>query len=225
MKSVRTLIAGAAFAVAAHAAPASAQFFFKSPDLAGPAVTGTEPGIVVQALPGATGDELRAALAWNLRAGLNVAALQCQFEPTLLTLNNYNDLLDTHADELKRSYDVLAKYFERSAKTKKEGQTALDQFGTRVYSSFSTVSAQLNFCQAAGEIGQEAVFTPKGHFGELAQERMRKLRNSLVPAGERQFPRSIYQRPLASTEPFTRPKCWRKGEWQLKRCGAYPLGA
>ncbi|MCC2976294.1 hypothetical protein LK533_06355 [Sphingomonas sp. PL-96] len=223
MKSVRTLIAGAALAVATYAAPASAQFFFKSPDLSGPAVTGAEPGIVVQALPGATGEELRAALAWNLRAGLNVAALQCQFEPTLLTLNNYNDLLDTHSVELKRSYDVLAKYFERNAKTKKEGQTALDQFGTRVYSSFSTVSAQINFCQAAGEIGQEAVFTPKGQFGALAEQRMRKLRNSLRPASEQQFPGGFYQRPLSNVEPLTRPKCWKKGEWLAKRCGAYPL--
>lgn len=223
MKSVRTLIAGAALAAATYAAPASAQFFFKSPELSGARVTGAEPGITVQALPGATGDELRAALAWNLRAGLNVAALQCQFEPTLLTLNNYNDLLDTHADELKRSYEILAKYFERNAKTKKEGQNALDQFGTRVYSSFSTVSAQLNFCQAAGEIGQEAVFTPKGQFGALAEQHMRKLRNSLVPASEQQFPGGFYQRSLTNMEPLTRPKCWKKGIWQDKRCGAYPL--
>jgi hypothetical protein len=223
MKSVRTLIASAALAAATYAAPASAQFFFKSPDLSGPRVTGVEPGMTVQALPGATGDELRAALVWNLRAGLNVAALQCQFEPTLLTLNNYNDLLDTHGEELKRSYDVLSKYFERTTKTKKEGQTALDQFGTRVYSSFSTVSAQLNFCQAAGEIGQEAVFTPKGAFGTLAEQRMRKLRNSLLPAGEQQFPGGFYQRAMSNVEPLSRPKCWKKGEWQTKRCGTYPL--
>ena len=222
MKSVRTLIATAAFAAATYAAPASAQFFFKSPDLSGPSVTGADPGMTVQALPGATAEEQRAALVWNLRAALNVAALQCQFEPTLLTLNNYNDLLDTHADELKRSYELLGKYFERTAKTKKEGQTALDQFGTRTYSSFNAVASQYNFCQAAGEIGRQALYAPRGSFGVVAQEQMRKLRNSLVPAGEQQFPGGIYQRPLANMEPLTRPKCWKKGEW-VKRCGGYPL--
>lgn len=224
MKSVRTLIAGAAFAIAAQAAPASAQFFFKSPDLNGAPVTGAEPGLLVQALPEATEDELKAGLLWNLRAGLNVAALQCQFEPTLLTLPNYNGMLATHGAELTRSYDVLTKYFSRLNKAPKAAQTALDQFGTRVYSSFSAVSAQLTFCQAAGEIGQEAAMTPPGGLSDLAQMRMRKLRNSLKPAGEQQFPGGFHYRPISVTEPFTRPKCWKKGVWQAKRCGAWQIG-
>ena len=34
--------------------------------------------------------EYRAHLLWNLRSGLNVAALQCQFSPYLRTVDNYN---------------------------------------------------------------------------------------------------------------------------------------
>ena len=51
-------------------------------------------------LPGATPAEYRAHLLWNLRSGLNVAALQCQFSPYLRAVDNYNALLAHHAREL-----------------------------------------------------------------------------------------------------------------------------
>jgi hypothetical protein len=213
---IPTLLFGALLALAT-ATPASAQFFFKSPDLRGAPVDGTEPGIVGQALPGATPEELKAALAWNLRAGLNVAALQCQFSPMLMTLSNYNKLLNDHSAELTTQYAVLAKYFQRVNKTPKAGQTELDKYGTRVYSSFSTVSAQLTFCQTAGEISHLAIFTPRGSFTTLAQERLRELRNSLVLAGEQRFPWGIQAPPVAL--PRLDDVCWKKGEWQPKKCG------
>ncbi len=206
------LLAAAAFA----AAPASAQIFLNPPKFATGAVNGTEPGIMLP-LPGATPAEQRAGLLWSMRSGLNVAALQCQFEPTLLTLGNYNHLIKTHESELKKSYDTLASYFLRTSKTKKEGQTALDQYGTRVYSGFSTVNAQYTFCETSGRIGHDAVFAPRGSFGTLAQERMRELRNSLVLAGEQRFPGGI--RPRDPKFPRLDDICWKKGEWNRKKCG------
>lgn len=202
------------------AAPASAQFFMKPANLAGARVTGAEPGMTGPALPGATGEELRAALVWNLRAALNVAALQCQFEPTLLTLGNYNAVLDDHEAELRESYATLEKYFVRTNKTKKLGQTELDKFGTRVYSGFSTVSGQLSFCQTAAAIGHDAVFARRGTFGDLAHDRMRELRASLASWGE-QFRRTInYQGLTYVMPPFGNDKCWRKNSYQAKKCGA-----
>ena len=200
------------------AAPASAQFFLKSKNMTGTAVRGDEPGIG-QSLPGATNDELRASVIWNMRAALNVAALQCQFEPTLLTVPNYNSILKDHDKELTGSFTTLGKYFTRTAKTKAGGQTSLDQFGTRTYSSFATVAAQRGFCETASAIGRDAVFTPRGKFGDLALLRMRELRNSLIPFGEQQFPRSL----TIDTPSYPRldPICWnKKGEWQDKKCGA-----
>jgi hypothetical protein len=220
MKSLRILACLAAPALASAAQPASAQFFFQPPNLRGAPVTGAEPGIVTQALTGATPAELKAALVWNLRAGLNVAALQCGFAPTLLTLSNYNKLLGDHSAELATSYDTLTKYFIRVAPNKKAGQTALDQYGTRVYSSFSTVHAQLTFCQTAGEIGHAALFTPRGSFGTLAEERLRELRNSLVLAGEQRFPWGINPRNISM--PRLDDQCWKKETWQVKKCGPQP---
>lgn len=223
MKLLRSLaVAVAMIAPALMTQPASAQFFFQSPDLRGAPVTGTEPGMIAQDLPGATPAELRAALVWNLRAALNVAALQCQFAPYLLTVNNYNSLLDDHETELKTSYDTLTKYFVRTAKTKKAGQTALDSYGTRVYSSFSTVGAQLTFCQTAAEIGHAALFTPRGSFGTLASERMREMRNSLKLSRDQQFPWGINPRPI--TLPSMEAKCWKKDTWQSRKCGPQRWG-
>jgi hypothetical protein len=206
------------------AAPASAQFFIKPADLSGPRITGAEPGMTGPALPGASENELRAALVWNLRAALNVAALQCQFEPTLLTIPNYNAIVRDHTKELASSYATLEGYFVRvNNKNKKMGQTELDRFGTRVYSSFSTVSGQLSFCQAAGSVGHQAVMAKPGMFGDVAELRMRELRASLAPWGEQQFPRRFTRQIEAAWRPpFANVKCWKKEEYVVKRCGPLP---
>lgn len=206
------------------AAPASAQFFFQSKELRGQPVRGDEPGVIASPMPGATEDELRAGLVWSMRAALNVAALQCQFEPSLNTVRNYNALLMDHREELKSSFDTLGEYFERTAKTKKAGQSALDQFGTRTYSSFATVGAQYGFCQTANAIGRDANFAPRGQFGAFATERMQELRNSLVPFGEQRFPFYVNHH-YAVARPRLDAMCWnKKGVWQAKKCGVPQWG-
>ena len=214
----RTALALAAGLAGLTAAPASAQFFLQSYKFPGGTVVGDETGVGAQ-LPEATPAEVRASLVWNMRAALNVAALQCQFEPTLLTVPNYNAMLVDHKDELKASFDTLSKYFARTNKAKAAGQKALDQFGTRTYSSFVTVGGQLGFCQTAASIGRDVVFTPRGQFGTLATERMRELRNSLFGAwGEQALP----GRPasIAATLPRLDAPCWdKKGRWVRKKCG------
>lgn len=220
MRPFRSLAGVAIAAAAVSSQPAAAQFFFQSPSLRGAPVTGAEPGMIAAPLPGATPAELQAALSWNLRAALNVAALQCQFAPYLLTLDNYNQLLLDHEAELKASYATLTNYFVRTSKTKKDAQNALDRYGTRVYSSFSTVGAQLTFCQTAGEISHAAVFAPRGAFATLAQERMREMRNSLVLAGEQRFPWGINPRPIRL--PRMDAVCWKGATWVVKKCGVQP---
>ncbi|WP_347093811.1 hypothetical protein [Sphingomonas parapaucimobilis] len=230
MKVVRTaLVAGVAFWGMGAAAPASAQFFLQPYNFQGKPVQGDEPGIG-QPLPGATPAELRAGLLWNMRAALNVAALQCQFEPTLATVSNYNATLKDHEAELKGAFDTLGAYFKRQNKSVKAGQDALDQYGTRTYASFSSVSGQLGFCTTAASILHQAVFTPRGHLGELAVDRMRELRNSLVPYGEQRFPRYIgREQHIVATMPRLDALCWnKKAEWVVKKCGIQnwpPAGA
>ena len=73
--------------------PAQAQLFLVEPQFpAGPLET-AETGFA-QPLTKATTDEERANIAWAMRAGLNVAALLCQFSPLLrtVTLSLYRPL-------------------------------------------------------------------------------------------------------------------------------------
>lgn len=195
------------------AAPASASLFWLPPDFSGQPVMGGEDGIG-QALPGATPKELQAHLLWNMRAGLNVAALQCQFAPMLLSVRNYNDLLRQHGVELNEAYTTLANYFKRTGS--KTWQTQIDQYTTRTYNGFSTMHAQLGFCETAGSIGREALDRRKGSLYLTAQARMREFRNSLVPSGDRLFGRVTYlaSRPIPTLD----PNCWDKKNLLRKKC-------
>jgi hypothetical protein len=195
------------------AAPASAALFWMPPDFSGAPVTGGEPGIGL-AMPGATEKELEAHLIWNMRAGLNVAALQCQFSPVLLSVRNYNDLLRQHGAELTAAYTTISGYFKRTGG--KKWQTALDQYTTKTYNGFSTLHAQLGFCETAGSIGREALDRPKGSLFLTAKARMREFRNSLVPSGDRLFGRVtlLAERPL----PPLNEECWDKKNVLRKKC-------
>ena len=212
--AVAALVAG----IVGLASPAAAQFYLKSKGYSGAPVRGDEPGIV-QPMPDATPAELRASLVWNMRAALNVAALQCQFEPTLLTTTNYNAILKDHNAELKGAFDTLSKYFVRVGKSKPKGQSMLDQFGTRTYSSFVTVGGQFAFCQTAAAIGRDAVFTPRGEFGALSANRIAELRESLLSVFGEQGVTRLTTRDGAL--PRLDAACWnKKGVWQSKKCGA-----
>lgn len=215
----KVMMASAVLGIAA-ANPASAQFFFRSHDMSGAPVTGAEPGILPP-MPGATPAELSAGLVWQLRSALNVAALQCQFAPTLLTVSNYNAIIHDHDAEFDAAQKTLGAYFARVNKTKKAGQSAFDQFNTRVSSDFSTVSAQYSFCQTAGAVGQAVLFAPRGGVKAIAEARMRELRNALVPWGEQYFPGSVVLN-VPSYVPRMDDACWKKEEWNDRKCGAYP---
>lgn len=203
-------------AIFLFSAPAHAQGYWVPPNFSGPPVNGYEPGMGVP-LPNATPAEQNAALIWNLRAGLNVAALQCAFEPTLRTMQNYNAILNDHSAELASSFNTLTAYFKRVNKSPVLGQKALDTYGTKTYSGFSTVRAQVGFCYAASRIGRIGLFTPKGRFIALAQEHLRELRNSLTPQGEQQFRIRMPDR-VAAKPNFTQESCWKKNKY-LASCG------
>jgi hypothetical protein len=160
------------------AAAAPAQLLLYPPPYPTGPIDPADPMVGVP-LPGATPAEARAGLIWNLRSGLNVAALQCQFSPYLRTVDNYNALLAHHSRELAAAYTVLEGYFRR-IHGPRNGPRRFDDYSTQTYNNFSTLQAQLGFCQTASRIGKDALARPQGQFGAVAQARMRELRGSLV---------------------------------------------
>ncbi|HTU12324.1 MAG TPA: hypothetical protein VMG08_15640 [Allosphingosinicella sp.] len=177
----RGIFAGLTALAVAMPGAAPAQLFLVQPNFPSAPIEGSDP-LVGLPLPGATPAEYRAHLLWNLRSGLNVAALQCQFSPFLRTVSNYNALLAHHNRELAAAYTTLEGYFRRRAG--RTGPRQFDLYSTQTYNGFSALNAQLGFCQTASRIGKEALSTPKGQFGQLAANRMRELRSSLIVASD-----------------------------------------
>ncbi|MFK4794309.1 hypothetical protein [Sphingobium sp. ZW T5_29] len=203
---------GSALALSAAtmiAQPAAAQFFWSPPDFSAPALTDATAATAL-GLPGATADEIRAGLVWNLRAALNVAALQCQFEPTLLSISNYNAMIAHHDREMDSAQATLLGYFLRTVGKGKPGQAASDRYGTRIYSGYSTVQAQRGFCQAAAEVGRQAIFADRGALHEVARTGLASIKKSLVLAGEQFYgdPGRSYSLKLPSQD----KKCWKKNQ-------------
>ncbi len=175
-KLIRSLTAAAALALTS---PASAQLFLYDPVFPSAPIEANDP-LVGITLPNATPAEARAHLLWNLRSGLNVAALQCQFSPSLRAVDNYNALLAHHSRELASAYQSLEGYFRRVHG--RTGPRMFDEYSTQTYNNFSTFQAQLGFCQTAARIGKAALLTRQGDLHQFATARMRELRGSLVAA-------------------------------------------
>jgi len=217
MRSLKGRIGAAVLIVSMFAASAAqAQLFVHDPDFHPGPIQGNDP-LVGLPLPGATPQEYSAHLLWNLRAGLNVAALQCQFSPYLRTVDNYNGILAHHAKELSKAYTTIGNYFKRTYGAAK-GQLLFDDYSTKTYNGFSTLQAQYGFCQVASDIAKEALARPKGQLYLTAQGRVRELRNSLVPAYDRTALRFDIQQIAFPTMPPLDSKCYDKKNRLKKKC-------
>jgi hypothetical protein len=195
------------------ASSAPAQTFIVPPDFSAPT---TQPGDAQVGLPlsGATPVEQRSAMIWNLRAAMNVAALQCQFSPTLMTVANYNQLLRNATRELATAHDSLQGYFSRTIGKGKAGATAFDQYSTRTYNGFSTLYGQLGFCDTTAKGGRDAIGRPKGELYKAAAEWLGPIRKALLPNADRIF--AVGYSTL-SVQRFTNPCVTAKGK-VVKNC-------
>jgi hypothetical protein len=205
--------AAAAMLAATAAAPADAQLFFYQPDIKTGPVEASDP-IVGEPLPRATPAEQRANLLWNLRAAMNVAALQCQ-STYMRAAPNYNGFIAHHAGELAAAYQALGKYFLRTNGPK--GGALFDQYSTRTYNGFSTTSVY-GFCQVATADLKKGLRVPKGQLAAFATAHMRELRNSLAPSADRPLAYNPYLVQLAPL-PNLADECWNRNDELTARCG------
>ena len=122
--------------------------------------------------------ETEANAVWNIRAALNVAALQCQYSPYLATVKTYNAMLKHHSEELSRAQATLVAHFKRYDGAK--AINSFDQYTTRTYNSYSTLDAQYSFCEAAGRVGREVLATPRDKLGAEAIRRAPEIREAFA---------------------------------------------
>jgi hypothetical protein len=202
------LLAGMIATLMGATSAAHGFIFFKPADYSGPPLLTLDPEFD-GAMPGATPTEVNAILLWNFRSALNLAALQCNFEPLLDTTDNYNAMLGNHREELMKAYASLEGYFKRTKKPLSAAQKALDQFGTRIISKYSTVRGQLGFCETAGRIGHETKFVARSMLTSFAQTALPELRNAQKPYGEQQFRKVTINKILVKLPSFA-PECYNK---------------
>ena len=212
--ATRAALLGAALWGAMAGQAAQAQLFISQPDFKRAPIEGSDPLVGIP-IPGATSAEFRSHLLWNLRAGLNVAALQCQFSPYLRAVDNYNGILAHHNVELASAYTTLNNYFKRVHG--KEGQKRFDDYTTSTYNNFSTLKAQYGFCQTATDIAKEALTRPKGELHLVAGQRMRELRNSLIPVSNIYWSYNPQAIRMPALPPLD-PRCYDKKDRLKKEC-------
>lgn len=140
---------------------------------------------------GMTPREASAHAVWSLRAGLNVAALQCSFSKSYRMVENYNAFLRQHSDELAGAVRTLAGYFNRTAGVR-AGPRANDRYNTKLYQGYSTFEAQYAFCDRAARTVRAALAVPKGQLGGFVATELPLLRQTLTA--------SYRDEPLARTD-------------------------
>lgn len=84
------------------------------------------------------------AAVWNLRAGLNVAALSCRRTPGVQ--RDYRKLLSRHKDLLAATYEA----------ERRRGGSGFDRQQTRLYNRFANQRSPARFCQTAAGVAKEA---------------------------------------------------------------------
>ncbi len=158
--------------------------------------------------------ETAAHKIWSVRAALNVAALQCQFSPFLGSVRTYNQFLQHHDSELKNAHDLLMTRFRKDHGAR-QGMQLFDRYLTRTYNGFSALDAQRSFCNAAAQVGRQALFLRKGQFQTFADTALSTLRHSLTVPGDQLTAVSLRGLRLPDIE-----RCYDQKGRLRKKCNA-----
>jgi hypothetical protein len=107
-----------------------------------------------------TATETKAEALWKMRAALNVAALQCQYDPALKVVDNYNQFVKRHSTELESARAAMEGNYRRRFGKAWAGQ--FDRYNTRNYNSFSATGVQVAYCNKMGEVGTKSLAMEPG---------------------------------------------------------------
>ena len=129
----------------------------------------------------ATTAQSTAEALWKTRAALNVAALQCQYDPSLNAVSNYNQFIKTHKSSLDDARSTVEGSYRKKFGKAWAGQ--FDRYNTRLYNGFSATMAQVAFCGKMSEIGAAALTTAPDQLGALAVARIPEI-EGLFPKAE-----------------------------------------
>lgn len=126
-------------------------------------------GKFVTANSGVTGERA----FWQLKIGLNVAAIGCRGleESTLVTA--YNNIIKAHGKTIRDTERTVIRNLGKENKT--NGIAARDRLSTQLFNYFAQPPAQRAFCARANEIAQLVSTTPSAQLVEQAPAHLVQL--------------------------------------------------
>ena len=101
-----------------------------------------------------------AQTTWNLRAALNVAALNCRDARYSSLISGYESYLNKHSRELSRTNTAVGREFR--AEHGRSYRNAQDSYMTQVYNYYASPPTLDNFCNAAVPVVAEAALVDRG---------------------------------------------------------------
>ena len=111
-------------------------------------------GGFVTANSGVTGDRA----FWQLKIGLNVAAIGCRGIEETTLVSAYNNIIKTHGKVIRSTEKSVIK--ELGKENKNNGIAPRDRLSTQMFNYFAQPPAQRAFCARANEIAQVVSTTP-----------------------------------------------------------------
>lgn len=110
---------------------------------------------------------------WNVRSGLNVAALNCLRPEHAALVDNYKAFLKRHSRELAATNRALAnEYRQKHGRSFRNHQ---DAYMTQVYNYFALPPVLPEFCDVAHELSHEIVTVPAGKLDEYSPTALARL--------------------------------------------------
>lgn len=110
---------------------------------------------------------------WQLKIGLNVAAIGCRGLEEATLVSAYNNIIKTHAKPIKSTEKTVITQLGKETGT--NGTAARDRLSTQLFNYFAQPPAQRQFCARANEIAQLVSSTPSAQVIEQASAHLSQL--------------------------------------------------
>ncbi len=112
---------------------------------------------------------------WNLRSGLNVAALNCLDPKYAPILPAYRIFLDSRKRELRKASDDVQAFYRKEHGA--QWRPKFDGYMTQVYNYYALPPAKVAFCDAALDIANDFVMLPDSELEAFAMANLPRLEN------------------------------------------------
>ncbi len=110
---------------------------------------------------------------WQLKIGLNVAAIGCRGLEETTLVSAYNNIIKTHGKVIKSTEKSVITQLGKE--NKNNGIAPRDRLSTQLFNYFAQPPAQRGFCARANEIAQLVSATPTAQLVEQAPGHLARL--------------------------------------------------